>query len=396
MNPIATTSSIRRTLQYVEWTLLVVYFFLIIVNRPKDVYASQLIPTYVIFVSLSVSTLLSFLLPMNRPIWQRRAYILLEILPIMSARAVNWRLDMLLYLVLTKGCFLLKRQEIVITAIATGILWNIVRLCTLPSIIEFERAHITERIARLYDVNSTISRNIINDTSSYLAASTFVILFAFVIIAEQKSRQKAEVLTQQVETLAATLERTRIAREIHDSLGHSLTTLDVQLELAQKLYQRDPIQAAKSLDIAKDLTNQCLSEVRRSVQTMRQTNFNLNEALSTLVEQVGRNQAFVIQLDVKLPQLPVQTSHQLYCIVQEGLTNIQKHASATVVSLKGYQTSNAIILKLTDNGQGFEVSAPHTGFGLRGMQERVHILGGELKIKSSLDEGTQIQARIPL
>jgi len=217
-----------------------------------------------------------------------------------------------------------------------------------------------------------------------------------VIIAEQKSRQKAEVLTQQVETLAATLERTRIAREIHDSLGHSLTTLDVQLELAQKLYQRDPIQAAKSLDIAKDLTNQCLSEVRRSVQTMRQTNFNLNEALSTLVEQVGRNQAFVIQLDVKLPQLPVQTSHQLYCIVQEGLTNIQKHASATVVSLKGYQTSNAIILKLTDNGQGFEVSAPHTGFGLRGMQERVHILGGELKIKSSLDEGTQIQARIPL
>jgi two-component sensor histidine kinase len=282
--------------------------------------------------------------------------------------------------VLTKGCFLLKRQEIVITAIATGILWNIVRLCTLPSIIEFERAHITERIARLYDVNSTISRNIINDTSSYLAASTFVILFAFVIIAEQKSRQKAEVLTQQVETLAATLER----------------TLDVQLELAQKLYQRDPIQAAKSLDIAKDLTNQCLSEVRRSVQTMRQTNFNLNEALSTLVEQVGRNQAFVIQLDVKLPQLPVQTSHQLYCIVQEGLTNIQKHASATVVSLKGYQTSNAIILKLTDNGQGFEVSAPHTGFGLRGMQERVHILGGELKIKSSLDEGTQIQARIPL
>ncbi|BAY49171.1 integral membrane sensor signal transduction histidine kinase [Scytonema sp. HK-05] len=396
MNAIATTSSIRRTLQYVEWTLLVVYFFLMIVNRPEDIYASQVIPTYVILASLSISTLLSFLFPINRPIWQRRAYILLEILPIMSARAVNWRLDILLYLVLTKSCFLLRRKEIVITAIATGILWNVVWLGTLSSRIEFDRAHVAERIARLYDVNSMIIRNIINDTSSYLAASTFVILFAFVIIAEQKSRQKAEVLTQQVETLAATLERTRIAREIHDSLGHSLTTLDVQLELAQKLYQRDPIQAAKSLDIAKDLTNQCLTEVRRSVQTMRQTNFNLNEALSTLVEQVGRNQAFVIQLDVQLPQLPVQTSHQLYCIVQEGLTNIQKHASATVVSLKGYQTSNAIILKLTDNGQGFEASAPHTGFGLRGMHERVHILGGELKIKSSLGEGTQIQAIIPL
>jgi signal transduction histidine kinase len=396
MNPIATTSSIRRTLQYVEWTLLIVYFFLVLVNRRQDVYVSQVIPSYVILASLSVSTLLSFIFPINRPLWQRRAYIFLEILPIMSARAVNLQLEILLYLVLTKSCFLLKRGEIIITAIATGILWNVVWLWSLPSRIEFERAHIAQRIARLYDINSIISRHIINETGGYIAASTFVILFAFVVIAEQKSRQKAEVLTQQVETLAATLERTRIAREIHDSLGHSLTTLDVQLELAQKLYQRDPIQAAKSIDIAKELASQCLGEVRRSVQTMRQSHFNLHEALTTLVEQVSQNQSFIIHLDVKLPPLPVQTSHQLYCIMQEGLTNIQKHASANLINLKGYQISDGIILELTDNGKGFEINAPHTGFGLRGMQERVRILGGELKMKSSLGQGTQIKVRIPL
>ncbi|ARV60845.1 sensor histidine kinase [Nostocales cyanobacterium HT-58-2] len=396
MNPIATTSSIRRTLQYVEWTLLIVYFFLVLVNRHQDVYVSQAIPTYVIFISLGVSAFLSFIFPSNHPLWQRRVYIFLEILSIMAARAVGLKLEILLYLVLTKGCFLLKRRELIITAIATGILWNVVWLCHLPFKIEFERAHIAQRIARLYDINSMIIRTTINETGSYLAASTFVILFAFVVIAEQKSRQKAEVLTKQVETLAATLERTRIAREIHDSLGHSLTTLDVQLELAQKLYQRDPIQATKSLDIAKDLAIQCLSEVRRSVQTMRQTHFNLNEALNILVEKVGRNQSFVIHCDVQLPQLPIQTSHQLYCIIQEGLTNIQKYALASVVNLKGYQTSDGIILELNDNGKGFEMSAPHSGFGLRGMQERVHILGGELKIKSTLGKGTQIQAIIPL
>jgi signal transduction histidine kinase len=129
---------------------------------------------------------------------------------------------------------------------------------------------------------------------------------------------------------------------------------------------------------------------------MRQSNFNLNEALITLVENVSRNQSFVIHSDVKLPQLPVQTSHQLYCIVQEGLTNIQKHASASFVSLKGYQTSNEIIIELTDNGKGFKVSTPHTGFGLRGMRERVLILGGEIKINSALNSGTQIHVSIPL
>jgi len=66
------------------------------------------------------------------------------------------------------------------------------------------------------------------------------------------------------------------------------------------------------------------------------------------------------------------------------------------VRLKGYQTSDGIILELSDNGQGFEVEAPHAGFGLRGMQERVDILGGELKIESSLGKGTQIQVLIPL
>jgi signal transduction histidine kinase len=114
------------------------------------------------------------------------------------------------------------------------------------------------------------------------------------------------------------------------------------------------------------------------------------------VEQVGRNQSFIIHLNVKLPLLPIQTSHQLYCIVQEGLTNIQKHACASVVSLNGYQTSEGIILELIDDGQGFDVNAPASGFGLRGMQERVQILGGELKIDSYPGKGTQIQVIISL
>jgi len=219
---------------------------------------------------------------------------------------------------------------------------------------------------------------------------------SFAIIAERKSRCKAEALTRQVETLAATLERTRIARDIHDSLGHVLTTLDIQLEVAQKLRFRNPDKALQSLDTAKLLASQCLTEVRRALQTMRQTDFDLNAALGTLLEQVNQNQTFTIELKVNLPQLPLQTSHQLYCIMQEGLTNIQKHACAKKISLRGQPTADSIIIDLEDDGVGFDSGLPRSGFGLRGMQERVQILGGQLKLSSTPGQGTQIQVRIPL
>jgi len=394
-NPTA-SSSIRRTILYLEWLLLIVYLLLFILNRSETSYSYLPIPTYVAFAHLIVLAGLSFIFPINRPPGYKQLYIGLEILTIMIARAVGIGFDLVLYLVIAKSCFLLKRKDVIILTIISGILWNFLLALSIPQILEFNRRNITQIVAELNNTNLIISRVVINDIGGYIAASIFVLLFSFVVIAEQKSRQKAEALTQQVETLAASLERSRIAREIHDSLGHSLTTLDIQLELAQRLYEKDPNQAVNSLNIAKKLSTECLAKVRHSVQSIRQNNFNLNQALEILVEQVGRNQSFVIDLDSKLPPLPNQTSHQLYCIVQEALTNIQKHASAKTVNIKAYQNTQGIILEIIDDGQGFEVTTHHRGFGLRGMQERVQILGGELEIKSTFDQGTHIQVWIPV
>lgn len=84
----------------------------------------------------------------------------------------------------------------------------------------------------------------------------------------------------------------------------------------------------------------------------------------------------MIDWQVNLPTLPLQTSHQLYAIVQEGLTNIRKHAQASQVCLQmGTDSENHIVLDLEDNGREFDLSRPPTGFGLRGIQERVEILG---------------------
>jgi signal transduction histidine kinase len=216
------------------------------------------------------------------------------------------------------------------------------------------------------------------------------------LVAERKSRQKVEVLAQQVELQAAKLERTRIAREIHDSLGHSLTTLDVQLQLAQRLFQTNPTASQEAVAIAHQLAKQCLQDVRRSVQMLRHDEFDLNLALTNLTDRIRQDRSLEIHCTLKLPVLTTQQSHQLYCIIQEGLTNIQKYAKATKVNLSGYTTPTAIEIELRDNGIGFDPATTRAGFGLLGMRERVQLLDGQFKIQSAVGQGTSIYITIPL
>ena len=235
----------------------------------------------------------------------------------------------------------------------------------------------------------------VNDITSLIISTTFVLLFSFVLLSERKNHIKAVALTRQVETLAATLERNRIARDLHDSLGHTLTTLDIQLELAQRLHDINSERSLQALNIAKNLAGQSLTEVRRAVSTMREHNFDLNQALIALKEQFQYNRSLNIDLKLNLPQLPLQTSHQLFCLVREGLTNIQKHSQASRVTIQGETTAELIVLKILDNGIGFDLQLANSGFGLRGMQERVQMLGGKITINSTLGKGTLIQVTIP-
>ncbi len=384
--------SIRQVFRYVEWTVLAVSFLIELLDRDSRYSLGlPLIPTWGTFTLIGVFALLSLSFPADRPLGYRRAYVLLEILLVVLALLMGVPFDLLLYIFIAKSCFLLERRDVAIVIVMTGIAWNLIPIWLVPRAVEFSK----ENPAYWSDPQRVLLSTLINGIGSYLAVSTFVILFSFAVIAERQSRQRAEALAREVETLSATLERTRIARDIHDSLGHTLTTLDVQLEVAQELRQHDPEKALQALDIAKFLASQCLQDVRRALQTMRQPSFDLNQALLTLVEQVRQNQSLAIQLAVKLPPLPVQTSHQLYCIVQEGLTNIQKHSGASRVTLQGQCTASHASLELTDNGQGFDPQQPQVGLGLRGMQERVQILGGELQILTTPGQGTQIRVTIP-
>ena len=389
------SSSIARTVRYVDWTVLLAAGVVTTINGIGDVSALEL---YVTFGSLAICTLLSFSFPIDYPLWQRRTYITLGILALIPTRIfTSWNLEILLYLYIVKSCFLLKRKDVVILVVTMAIVWQLSLVWGFMPRWEQTAEQIQASVAEyLNHPEKALIARLINDTGIYVAASTFSVLLSFIVLAERRSHQQAVKLTQQVKALAAQLERTRIAREIHDSLGHTLTTLDVQLEIAQRLYSAHPDQVLQALNAAKDLASQSLADVRRALQSMREETFDLQQALMALVDRIKQGRSLDIRLRTNLPALSPHVGHQLYCIIQEGLTNVQKHAHATSVYLQSHTAEDSLTLELIDNGRGFDPQAASTGYGMRGMQERALILGAQLKIDSTPGQGTRITITIAL
>jgi signal transduction histidine kinase len=374
--------NMRRSLLVIELFALASSIWAIFAN-PHLQKSPFAIEQTILFVMAFMPFIIIF--PVDRLLWQRRIYIILAILTVVIADYHEFTSYTLYATFLLKGCFFLPRKEITTIAI---IFWTVSSASYTSRI-----ASIIERL-RQSDLSLYLNspRLITGYIASYFGSCIFVLLLGTIWTEEQKSRQKAERLTQQVETLAVDLERNRIARDIHDTLGHSLTSLDVQIELAQRLQATEPERAQQSIDLAKKLSSQALDNVRQALGTMKRSNFDLTEAIFALAEQ---NLPFEVSVDVRFPQLSLQSSYQLYCIIQESLTNIQKHAQANRVTIESTIVNRGTLLEICDNGQGFDLDRPHAGFGLRNMKERVQCLGGEFHLNSNIGRGTQIQIFIP-
>lgn len=235
----------------------------------------------------------------------------------------------------------------------------------------------------------------------------FIILFMNAMISERQSRDKLVIANEKlrqyalkIENQATLEERSRIAREIHDSLGHSLTALNLQLETAIKLWESNPGKAEGFLARAKILGSQALQDVRHSVSTLRSNplqNKSLDVAIAVLIEnfQTTTNVLPKYQMEIE-HRLSTEVITAIYRIVQESLTNISKHAQATTVTLKINTTAKNIRLVIQDNGKGFELEQNTTGFGLQSIRDRTLALGGNLHIKTSPNFGCRITIEIPL
>lgn len=204
----------------------------------------------------------------------------------------------------------------------------------------------------------------------------------------------------QIEDIARAKERQRIARDLHDSLGQTLTALNIQLQTALKLWRLDPEAAKSFLTQAQRLGANAIKEVRQSVCLLRATenaDKPLEQLIESLVEDIQQVTGLSISTCINLSAaLPQEVNTTVYRIVQEALNNICKHAAATAVKIQIKTIPGGVQLIVADNGKGFRRNALPKGFGLKGMAERVAALSGQFHIESEPGKGCQIKVELPI
>lgn len=204
----------------------------------------------------------------------------------------------------------------------------------------------------------------------------------------------------QFANVSAAQERNRIARDLHDSLGHSLTGLNLQLQTAIKLCKPDPNQAQELLNEAHKLVALASQEMRQSVKALR-NDATETQSLETLVTSLVNNfyqtTGIVPEVDINLAiALPSHLITPIYRIIQEALNNIRKYAQATSVQIHVCTTLTGVYLIVKDDGRGFDPVKVSGGYGLQGMQERVAVLQGRLQLESQPGCGCCISVGIPM
>jgi ligand-binding sensor domain-containing protein/anti-sigma regulatory factor (Ser/Thr protein kinase) len=197
-------------------------------------------------------------------------------------------------------------------------------------------------------------------------------------------------------------ERTRIAREIHDTLAQGFVGTTLQLEAAEAALEFAPAQAKEHLAQAKTLAKSSLTEARHSIWELRQENhenFDLPLELKKFAARATAKTAIKANIKIigspcKLPEL---VEHNLFRIGQEAITNAIKHSQANLIEGKLIFTAETVALRVSDDGRGFDTDQTNGGgFGLRGANERAAIIGADVKIESRIGAGTKLEVTIKI
>jgi signal transduction histidine kinase len=393
--PIQINNHPFRFLLYLEWILLALAISTSVLPEHLPRFASK-------FPELTIGCLIVFglmglRLPtssnLNKIIYTASEILLLLLIGISGGKTA--RLFPFLYLILvTRSCLIFKLPgRLVVTGLSFA-LFLITLNARLPRPLPPQAI---ERF-RFFTFNTALLFGL---------SLVFVLLLMNTVLAERQSREKLAIANEKlrqyalrIENQATLEERNRIAREIHDSLGHSLTALNLQLETALKLWQSNPTKAQTFLAQAKELGSKALKDVRQSVSTMRSNPLqekSLAQAIAILLEDFHRANGIlpISLINLENPP-PTEINIAVYRIIQESLTNISKYAQATEIILELATTKYSLYLMIQDNGRGFDVQQNTTGFGLQSMRDRTLALGGEFNINTTPGSGCQIIVELPL
>ncbi len=413
-----------RSLLYIEWILFAAIMASEVSNSGQSIELKWF--NIGIVVVLAV---MGLRLPSNRKLLVKILYTIAQIIPILVAAYIRMRPVGLLYIIVVIRSYLLFDRKYRLWV--TGGIFAL--YLTTLNLFPYRRQYSESRYS-----TGTITRNARTPETRGNASTPserseespietrrerdgfrwgFVFLFGGIllslqllvdrILAEKHAKEELAIANQRIRSYAlkaeengSLQERNRIAREIHDSLGHSLTALNLHLEMAVKLSQLKPEKSREVLVEAKRLGSIALQDVRQSVSALRSDPFadrDLAAAINKLADDFKYSNHLqpICHLDLPL-NLPQSTNIILYRIVQEALTNVSKHAHASEVIIEIKTQANRVELRVTDNGRGFIPTHNTTGFGLQGMRERVLSLQGQFEIVSLPERGCQIVAIIPV
>jgi signal transduction histidine kinase len=240
---------------------------------------------------------------------------------------------------------------------------------------------------------------------------SFVVVGIFISQLMTRLREQGESLRQAnaqlthyastLENLTVSRERNRMARELHDTLAHTLTGLSVTLETLKAYWDVDEAKARDLLDKSLETTRTGVEETRRALKSLRASPLE-DMGLGLAIQKIAESTATRVNLDLELalpdpmPTLAPDVEQTVYRIAQEAVENVGHHANAKKLSVKLENTGNGLRLTVQDDGLGFnprdKASTGH--FGLVGMKERAELSGGVLTIDSQTGKGTKVVLEI--
>lgn len=258
------------------------------------------------------------------------------------------------------------------------------------------------------------SASLFQGTASALSTSVLILFLVYILFLIQDQMMESaqmrrindelRTLNHQLEEMAdvrekmgETRERNRLAREIHDTLGHTLTGLSTGIDAAKTLLQRDPDMAIKQLDILSATAREGLKDVRRSVRKLRPDaleNHTLKGALETMIEEFMRSSGVKVSYVCHLDSLDFQPDEEdtIYRIVQECMTNSVRHGHASRIYISFGKDQDSLILIIEDDGKG--CVDIQEGFGLHHMKERIALLNGNVRFYGR--DGFEVLVELPL
>jgi signal transduction histidine kinase len=250
------------------------------------------------------------------------------------------------------------------------------------------------------------------DLPIFLAGLIFIVVFTQVAVGEEKARKEVERLVSELqetnrrlsefsikaEELAIVKERNRLAREIHDGLGHYLTTINIQIQAAIVTLEKKPERAGELLAKAGSLSQEALSDIRNSVATLRAP-MDESLPLEIIIQDVLKScECTGIETNFRIlgVERPISEGLRvaLFRTIQEAVSNVQKHAQASNIwVILDFRDHEQILLTISDDGKGSD----HLdgGFGLLGLQERARLLNGKLEIQTAPGKGFAINLVVP-